>query len=237
MSSEKNGNKEKKNKDKDFFWFWLFVSHIKGLQCFEKTNNLNKKRKYLKKKMNIVWKQITQTNNILVVLSYLSKLKLYIWVLKQTLLLICVRWFIWHLSFETYTTLIRTFDWFTTDQHVVSHSFALVWVLLRSRWRMTMGINVTKCHDRPLGPVTNPRLLIRAHFSFIKHTSAYVIIRQHTSASVSIRQHTERTDNQCRPDVRVRSPFLLYLFINPCTPTCSLTFSLEFLPYFWESLF
>ena len=39
----------------------------------------------------------------------------------------------------------------------------------------------------------------------------------------------ERTDNQCRPDVRVCSPLLLYLFINPCTPTCSLAFSLDFL--------
>ncbi len=44
-----------------------------------------------------------------------------------------------------------------------------------------------------------------------------------------LRYIVERTDNQCRPDVRVCSPLLLYLFINPCTPTCSLAFSLDFL--------
>ena len=43
---------------------------------------------------------------------------------------------------------------------------------------------------------------------------------------------SERTDNQCRPDVRMCNPLLLYLFINLSTPTCFLESSLDFLSLF-----
>jgi hypothetical protein len=46
---------------------------------------------------------------------------------------------------------------------------------------------------------------------------------------------SERTDNQCRPDVRVCSPLMLILSLLSSFQLALEHLSQEFLPYFWES--